>query len=130
MPTSRSAIDELAQKIATICGAPEPAVVPKFRDGDVRAARCDIEPAKSELDWRPRWSLEDGLLALLGWIGEQAELAVEPSDHAHACHSEVEQGLPLKDHARLPEVVAQLPGIAAPTNGDILTGAAATQRRL
>jgi dTDP-L-rhamnose 4-epimerase len=76
-------IHELAQKIAAICGAPEPVVVPKFRDGDVRAARCDIEPAKSELDWRPRWSLEDGLLALLGWIGEQAELAVEPSDHAY-----------------------------------------------
>jgi dTDP-L-rhamnose 4-epimerase len=76
-------IHELAQKIAAICGAPEPVVVPKFRDGDVRAARCDIERAKSELDWRPRWSLEDGLLALLGWIGEQAELAVKPSDHAY-----------------------------------------------
>src|ERR1700730_17243393 len=50
-------IHELAQKIAVICGAPEPVVVPKFRDGDVRAARCDIEPAKSELDWCPRWSL-------------------------------------------------------------------------
>jgi dTDP-L-rhamnose 4-epimerase len=57
--------------------------VARFRDGDVRAARCDIEPAKSELDWRPRWPLEDGLLALLGWIGEQAELAVEPSNDAY-----------------------------------------------
>jgi dTDP-L-rhamnose 4-epimerase len=76
-------IHELAQKIAAICGAPEPVVVAKFRDGDVRAARCDIESAKSELDWRPRWSLEDGLLALLGWIGEQAESSVETDDHTN-----------------------------------------------
>ncbi|MGH3970350.1 MAG: NAD-dependent epimerase/dehydratase family protein, partial [Mycobacterium sp.] len=38
-------IHELACKIAAICDAPEPTVVPKFRDGDVRAASCDIEPA-------------------------------------------------------------------------------------
>ena len=74
-------IHELAQKIATICGAPEPAVVPKFRDGDVRAARCDIEPAKNKLDWRPKWVLEDGLRALLDWIGEGDELSAAASDH-------------------------------------------------
>ena len=53
----------------------------KFRDGDVRAARCDIEPATNELDWRPKWSLEEGLRALLDWIGGQPELPVESSDH-------------------------------------------------
>src|SRR4029079_11175762 len=31
-------IHELAQMISTVCGAPEPVVVAKFRDGDVRAA--------------------------------------------------------------------------------------------
>jgi dTDP-L-rhamnose 4-epimerase len=65
-------IHELAQKVAAICGAPEPTVVGKFRDGDVRAARCDIEQAEVELGWRPKWGLEDGLRALLDWIGEQA----------------------------------------------------------
>jgi dTDP-L-rhamnose 4-epimerase len=64
-------IHELAQTISTVCGAPEPVVVAKFRDGDVRAARCDVEPTMTELDWRPKWSLEDGLGALLDWIGEQ-----------------------------------------------------------
>ena len=73
-------IHEVAQQIATFCDAPEPVVVAKFRDGDVRAARCDIEPATSELDWRPKWSLEAGLRALLDWIGEQPESPVEPSD--------------------------------------------------
>ncbi|OBH02060.1 MULTISPECIES: NAD(P)-dependent oxidoreductase [unclassified Mycobacterium] len=76
-------IHELARKIAAICDAPEPAVVGKFRDGDVRAASCDIEPAKSELSWRPRWALEDGLRALLDWIGDQPESSAEPSDHSH-----------------------------------------------
>lgn len=63
-------IHELAQQLATICGAPEPVVVGKFRDGDVRAARCDIEAATNQLGWRPKWSLEEGMRALLDWIGK------------------------------------------------------------
>ena len=76
-------IHELARKFAAICDAPEPIVVSKFRDGDVRAASCTIEPAKNTLHWRPKWALEDGLHALLEWIGGQSELAFEPSDHTH-----------------------------------------------
>lgn len=64
-------IDELARKIAAICDAPEPIVVPKFRDGDVRAASCAIDAATRDLDWRPKWNLENGLHALLRWIAEQ-----------------------------------------------------------
>jgi dTDP-L-rhamnose 4-epimerase len=63
-------IHELAQQLATICGAPEPVVVGKFRDGDVRAAKCDIDPATNQLSWRPKWSLEEGTRALLDWIGK------------------------------------------------------------
>ena len=62
-------IHTLARKVAALCDAPEPAVVAKFRDGDVRAASCDIEPTKTELRWRPNWMLDDGLPALLAWIG-------------------------------------------------------------
>jgi dTDP-L-rhamnose 4-epimerase len=47
-------------------------VVGKFRDGDVRAASCDIEPARDELAWAPKSSLEDGLPALLEWIANGA----------------------------------------------------------
>jgi dTDP-L-rhamnose 4-epimerase len=67
-------IHQLAREVAAICHAPEPAVVPKFRDGDVRAASCTVEPATNALDWRPKWSLNDGLHSLLNWIGEQPEL--------------------------------------------------------
>lgn len=81
-------IHELARTIAAICDAPEPVVVGKFRDGDVRAARCDIEPATTELDWRPKWGLEEGLRALLDWIGEQPdESAFGPSDHTRVTAS-------------------------------------------
>jgi dTDP-L-rhamnose 4-epimerase len=74
---------ELARKVATICNAPEPTVVPKFRDGDVRAASCDIEPAKDELHWRPKWTLDDGLGALLEWIGGQPETSSAASGPAN-----------------------------------------------
>jgi dTDP-L-rhamnose 4-epimerase len=77
-------IHELAQRIAEICSAPDPVVVGKFRDGDVRAARCEIGPAMNELDWRPCWTLEEGLRALLDWIAGRNELPVEPRDQMTA----------------------------------------------
>ncbi|OBA84284.1 NAD-dependent dehydratase [Mycobacterium sp. 1164966.3] len=84
-------IHELARKIAAICGAPEPVVVPKFRDGDVRAASCIIEPAENALRWHPKWALESGLRELLEWIDAQPELLSGPSDHVQELrHGEVE----------------------------------------
>jgi dTDP-L-rhamnose 4-epimerase len=84
-------IHELAQKIAAICEAPEPIIVPKFRDGDVRAASCDTELAKNELNWHPKWTLDDGLHALLEWIGGQPESSFQPNDHPQESgHSVVE----------------------------------------
>lgn len=64
-------IHELAQAIVALCDAPEPIVVGKFRDGDVRAAKCRIESTMKELSWRPKWTLKEGLRALISWIEEQ-----------------------------------------------------------
>ncbi len=89
-------IHELARKIAANCGAPEPVVVAKFRDGDVRAASCDIGPAESALDWRPQWSLDDGLRVLLEWIGQQLESSSAASNHTH------ESNGPIAEHAGRP----------------------------
>lgn len=75
-------IHELAQTISAVCGAPEPVVVSKFRDGDVRAASCDIEPATEALAWRPKWTLADGLQKLLEWIAQQRESSSAATDHA------------------------------------------------
>lgn len=66
-------IHELARTLAATCDAPEPVVVPKFRDGDVRAASCEVDPTTDELDWFPKWKLQDGLHELLEWIAEQPE---------------------------------------------------------
>ena len=77
-----TSIHDLARKIAAVFNAPEPIVVPKFRDGDIRAASCDIEAAKHDLDWHPKWALDDGLHALLQWIGKQPDLTSAESDYA------------------------------------------------
>lgn len=87
-------IHELAQMISTVCGAPEPVVVSKFRDGDVRAASCDIDTAKEALDWRPKWTLDAGLQKLLEWIGQQRESGSAATDHTPASHRSV------TEHAR------------------------------
>ncbi|GAA4537100.1 NAD-dependent epimerase/dehydratase family protein [Mycobacterium paraffinicum] len=75
-------IHQLARKIAAIFDAPEPVVVPKFRDGDIRAASCDVGPASGELQWRPKWSLDDGLRSLLDWIDEQSDVPSAAGDRA------------------------------------------------
>ena len=87
IPTS---IHELARKIAAVFDAPEPVVVPKFRDGDIRAASCDIEPAKNELGWQPKWALDDGLRVLLEWIGRQPGFSSAADDPAGASDRPVE----------------------------------------
>ncbi|OBG76482.1 NAD(P)-dependent oxidoreductase [Mycobacterium sp. E3305] len=79
-----TSIHELAQKIAAVFDAPEPVVVPKFRDGDIRAASCDIEPAKKDLNWQPTWALDEGLHALLQWIDEQSDMPPAQSNLAGA----------------------------------------------
>ncbi|MDV2449660.1 NAD-dependent epimerase/dehydratase family protein [Xanthomonas hortorum] len=67
-----TSIRELARLIARIYDAPEPVVNGAFRNGDVRAASCDIERATRELDWRPEWPVERGVAALCTWIDQQA----------------------------------------------------------
>lgn len=84
---SATTIHELANKIAAMCGAPEPTVVPKFRDGDVRAASCDIGPAQTELGWHPKATLDDGLGALLEWIGEQPKAPATDSGRPAVEHA-------------------------------------------
>lgn len=62
---------ELAETIARFHGAPAPHITGAFRDGDVRYASALIDVADDELQWRPRWSLDDGVAALQAWIAAQ-----------------------------------------------------------
>ncbi|WP_404290579.1 NAD-dependent epimerase/dehydratase family protein [Microvirga sp. RSM25] len=61
-------IAEVADWISRRYGAPEPHVNGAFRYGDVRHAACTIDRTISELGWKPAWSLDQGLEALVSWI--------------------------------------------------------------
>ena len=61
-PTSLVAV---AEALTAITGGARPVVSGRFRDGDVRAASCDISAAWEELRWRPHWRLDRGLAALV-----------------------------------------------------------------
>jgi dTDP-L-rhamnose 4-epimerase len=59
---------QVAQEMAAVTGAPAPEVSGRFRDGDVRAAFCDISQTSAELGYVPEWTLKQGLTALTKWV--------------------------------------------------------------
>jgi dTDP-L-rhamnose 4-epimerase len=61
-------IHEVACRLAAMRGAAEPVVSGRFRDGDVRAASCEIALTAAKLGYTPQWDLDRGLEALLQWI--------------------------------------------------------------
>lgn len=61
-------IAALAKSIAAFHSAPEPHITGQFRDGDVRAASCDIAPTLSSLAWEPHFALDEGVARLQDWI--------------------------------------------------------------
>jgi dTDP-L-rhamnose 4-epimerase len=63
----------VARTLAEAAGAPPPAVSGRFRDGDVRAASCDIAAAAAELGYAPATPVDVGLGRLLDWV--RAEVA-------------------------------------------------------
>ena len=65
---SSTTIMEVASILADRAGAPDPVVTGAFRDGDVRAASCEIEAAREQLAYKPQWNLADGLEALIDWV--------------------------------------------------------------
>ena len=76
-------IHELARKIATVCDAPEPIVVPKFRDGDVRAASCTSSRRRtSSAGVRTGCSRTVCMHCSTGSASSPNCLS-EPSDHTH-----------------------------------------------
>jgi dTDP-L-rhamnose 4-epimerase len=61
-------IANVASWISRRYEAPEPQVNGAFRYGDVRHAACRIDRSVAELGWKPAWSLDRGLEALVNWI--------------------------------------------------------------
>jgi dTDP-L-rhamnose 4-epimerase len=67
-------IAEVAEILARLAGAPEPAISGRYRDGDVRAAWCDSGPATVELGFTASVPLEQGLRSLLDWVRDALNL--------------------------------------------------------
>lgn len=65
-------LSQVAELMAAHEKAPAPFVSGKFREGDVRAASCDITAAKREIGYKPVCGLDTGLSGLLEWV--RAEL--------------------------------------------------------
>jgi len=63
--TSTNRIFEL---VADYCGHLESAVYGPARSGDIHRISLDSSKAKSELDWTPRVSLEDGFKMTIDWF--------------------------------------------------------------
>jgi dTDP-L-rhamnose 4-epimerase len=61
-------IQQLADEITGLTGAPAPLVSGRWRVGDVRAASCDPAPLATVLGVRAETTLTDGLRDLLAWI--------------------------------------------------------------
>ena len=70
---SSTTIGAVARAVAAIAGAPPPKVTGQFRDGDVRAAWCQIDAARADLGYNPTWSLERGLDVLMEWVGSEVD---------------------------------------------------------
>jgi dTDP-L-rhamnose 4-epimerase len=67
-------IEDAANAIAAFYHAPAPHVSGQYRLGDVRHAWADIAPTLDVLDWRPRYSLTDGVNRLASWIEAQGDV--------------------------------------------------------
>ncbi len=50
---------------------PEPQVLHKFREGDIRHCYADISRIRAQLGFFPRIPLEEGIKDLIGWVREQ-----------------------------------------------------------
>jgi dTDP-L-rhamnose 4-epimerase len=66
-----TSILRLAELIAGIYAAPAPRVTGQYRNGDVRAASCDIGAARSALGWAPQVLVEDGVRRLCAWLDDR-----------------------------------------------------------
>lgn len=64
-------LTEVAEMMSAREKAPIPVVSGKFREGDVRAASCDITAAKAEIDYKPTYDLHTGLAELLEWVKKE-----------------------------------------------------------
>lgn len=69
-------LSELIQKISALVGRPAEIRTLPAHPADMKATWADISKASSLLDWRPQWSVEQGLQASVDWYREHRDLAL------------------------------------------------------
>ncbi|MCU7492086.1 MAG: NAD-dependent epimerase/dehydratase family protein [Ignavibacteria bacterium] len=81
-------IRKVAEKMAQVLGKEglDPVIRGKYRVGDIRHCFADISLAKSVLGYKPRVSLEQGLIELSEWLSGQIA-----KDHVDSANSELEK---------------------------------------
>ena len=68
-----TSVKQIAQLLANGLGRKiEPAIVGKYREGDIRHCIADISKAKRLIGYEPKVTLEKGLEELLAWVRQQA----------------------------------------------------------
>jgi dTDP-L-rhamnose 4-epimerase len=69
-------VREVAERLAGVLERPEltPETTGKYRVGDIRHCFADIGRARAVLGYRPRVSLEEGIVELAGWLSGQVAL--------------------------------------------------------
>jgi dTDP-L-rhamnose 4-epimerase len=66
----------------------QPEVTGQFREGDIRHCIADISKARNLLGYEPKVTLEDGLVELLDWVGDQqADDRLQAATAELAAHS-------------------------------------------
>jgi dTDP-L-rhamnose 4-epimerase len=77
-------VNEIATRLGAILGreALTPELAGKYRVGDIRHCFADISRAERVLGYRPRISLDDGLVELAGWL--EGRVAIDLVDVATA----------------------------------------------
>lgn len=80
---------EIFQKLSTILGVSlAPAIIGKFRAGDIRHCFSDSSHARTLLGWEPKVDMEDGLTDLIRWC---LECAPQARDLVDISYSELQQ---------------------------------------
>lgn len=65
--------NRIFEMLAELCDYEEEAVHVAPRDGDIEKIYLDVSKAKSELNWSPQVSFEDGLKTTVEWFRQQAD---------------------------------------------------------
>jgi len=68
-------IESVARRMARTLGVPiEPAIINKYRTGDVRNCIADISRARECIGFEPEVGLDDGITRLAGWLDGQTAI--------------------------------------------------------